>query len=557
MSEHEQVFESLPKRAIRVAQWLAPLLVLAVLATGIWYFTRDDVDGSSQTFHILTESENRALFENPNSDEPSIMEQFAEEENIELVPTYQGSVDSMIDLQHGAEQYDAVWPASSLWINLGDSQHAVSRTQSIMGSPVVFGVKRSKAEQLGWIGKDVSVDDILTASEQGDLDFLMSSATQSNSGAMAYLGYLYAFAGHPQVLTGEMLRDPEVVDKLTRILGSVDRTAGASGYLSDLFLESYADYDGMVNNESAIIDANHQLAAQGETDLLYVIYPVDGLAIADWPLGFVDHGDAEKSEIFDRLQTYLRSDEVRQQLVGMGRRTLEMGPQMDPAEVDPAVFNPGWGIDVARPLDPIALPAADVVVEALDLYQTAFRKPSFVVFCLDFSSSMSARGEPELKEAMTTLLDQELASSYYLQRTAQDVTVVLPFSTGVMEPMRTDGNNEDELLALSEQVNQTVADGGTNIYACLTEALAQLASRPDGHAAAIVLMTDGQSNRGSFEDFAKHLPTESGEIVPVYSILFGDASKDQLEEISEATSGAIYDGREGLIAAMRDAFANA
>jgi Ca-activated chloride channel family protein len=516
---------------------------------------RNESSSAGAQFAILTGTENRALFENPDSDEPSIMERFAQQEGIEFVPSYQGSVDTMMDLQTGALDYDAVWPASSIWLDLGDTKRVVSQTSSIMGTPVVFGIKRSKAEELGWIGKDVSVDDILAAAESGQLDFMMSSATQSNSGAMAYLGYLYAFAGHPDVLTSEMLHDPEVADKLTRILGSVERTAGASGFLRDLFLENYADYDGMVNNESAIINANQRLIARGEADLLYVVYPVDGLAIADWPLGFVDHGDPAKAELFDRLQSYLLSPDVQAELASMGRRT-GMGLQMDPAIVDPTVFNPDWGIDVDRVLVPITLPAADVVLEALDLYQTTFRKPSYVVFCLDFSGSMRGDGERDLTAAMSALLDPEQAGEFFLQRTGRDVTIVLPFSSGVEPPHRVDGNDPEKLEWLKNKVKDEGPGGGTDIFGCLAHAQTYFADMPEGYAPAIILMTDGESNEGSFEDFTAKLPANPEQVIPVYSILFGGASRDELEQISDVTRGDIYDGREGLIDAMRDAFAN-
>lgn len=562
MTDHGHATESKePKSPIRKAVSVIAAVAIIFAFIGGVGLVRDqfgDVGRSSASaqFVMLTGSDNRALFDDPNSDEPTIMERFAEKEGIEFVTSYQGSVDTMMDLQRGAGEYDAVWPASSIWLDLGDTQRVVSKTRSIMGTPVVFGIKRSKAEELGWIGKDVSVDDILTAAEGGQLDFMMSSATQSNSGAMAYLGYLYAFAGHPDVLTSEMLNDPEVADKLTRILGAVDRTAGASGFLRDLFLENYADYDGMVNNESAIINANQRLIEQGQTDLLYVIYPVDGLAIADWPLGFVDHGDPEKAALFDRMQTYLQSPEVQQELTGMGRRT-GMALQMDSATVDPAVFNPDWGIDVDRVLVPITLPSAEVVLEALDLYQTTFRKPSFVVFCLDFSGSMRGDGERDLTEAMNTLLDPEQAGDYFLQRTGSDVTIVLPFSSGVEPPHRIEGNDPEQLEWLKKKVQDEGPGGGTNIYGCLSRALTFFNDISDEYAPAIILMTDGRSNKGSFSDFLEDLPQDPDRVVPVYSILFGNASKDQLEQISDVTKGDIYDGREGLVDAMRDAFANA
>ena len=60
-------------------------------------------------------------------------------------------------------------------------------------------------------------------------------------------------------------------------------------------------------------------------------------------------------------------------------------------------------------------PTEDVIQEALTLYQTSFKKPSYTVFALDFSGSMTGDGEEELKKAISTLLDQEKAKEYLLQ----------------------------------------------------------------------------------------------------------------------------------------------
>jgi Ca-activated chloride channel family protein len=530
------------------------LAVAAVLPVAACTPEGDGQDGV--TFHILTGSENRMLFDDPDSDDPTMMERFEEAEGVNFEPSFQGSVDTMLDIQAGAEPYDAVWPASSIWLNLGDTGNIVSRIESIMRTPVVFAVKQSKAEQLGWVGTDVTVEDILQAAESGELKYMMSSATQSNSGAMAYLGYLYAFAGQPDVLTMEMLHDPALADQTRRILGAVDRTAGASGFLRDLFLDNYDDYDGMVNNESAVITANQRLMAEGEQDLLHVIYPVDGLALADWPLGYVDREDPEKSAIFDKLMEYLLSEEVQEELLSQGRRTTEIGMTMDPADVDPAVFNPEWGIDVTRAIDPITMPAADVALEALNLYQTAFRKPSFTVLCLDFSGSMEGSGATDLKEAMRVMLDQELAAGYFLQRTGDDVTVVIPFNGEVIDTWQAAGNDAEALDTLLAKVNEQDTGGQTNIYDPMIAALDAMEGSLEGYAPAIILLTDGHSNEGSFDDFEARWREGSPEGVPVYSILFGDATEEQLVQVSELTTGDTYDGRDGLIDALRDSFAN-
>lgn len=62
--------------------------------------------------------------------------------------TYKGSVDIMNELKNGAADYDAVWPASGIWLSLGDDQHLIKHDKSISTSPVVFGIRKSVAEDL-------------------------------------------------------------------------------------------------------------------------------------------------------------------------------------------------------------------------------------------------------------------------------------------------------------------------------------------------------------------------------------------------------------------------
>jgi len=39
--------------------------------------------------------------------------------------------------------------------------------------------------------------------------------------------------------------------------------------------------------------------------------------------------------------------------------------------------------------------------------------------------------------------------------------------------------------------------------------------------------------------------------IPVYSIMFGSADSDQLEEIAELTHGKVFDGRSNLLEAFK------
>lgn len=234
---------------------------------------------------IVSGSENSTL-------EP-LLQQFAKEQNIGVSVKYMGSVDIGLELAKGkASQFDAVWPASSLWLSLGDKQGVVKNAKSVMRSPVVFAVKKSIAQKLGWDKKDVTVMEILEAVEKERLRFAMTSATQSNSGTSAFLAFLSAFAGGPEVLTAEHLSNADVADKIKRFLRSVNRSSGSSGWLKDMLSKDYLYYDGMVNYEAMVIEFNRSLPPGQEP--LFAVYPVDGISIADSPIGFIAKGDAAK-----------------------------------------------------------------------------------------------------------------------------------------------------------------------------------------------------------------------------------------------------------------------
>ena len=72
-----------------------------------------------------------------------ILEDFAERENIRIEMTYQGSLDIMRLLGEEEIPYDAVWPASSLWLSVGDTGHRIKHAESISITPVVFGIRKA------------------------------------------------------------------------------------------------------------------------------------------------------------------------------------------------------------------------------------------------------------------------------------------------------------------------------------------------------------------------------------------------------------------------------
>jgi Ca-activated chloride channel homolog len=529
------------------ALWLIALIVL--VSAGCKSSDSNGVPGSQGpgvTLRLLSGSENKTL--------QPILDRFARDNNATIKTDYLGSVDIMLKLGEPQLDYDAVWPANRLWIALGDRSKRVKEEQSILWSPVVFGVKKSIAQKLGWVGKPVKVDDILAAAESGNLRFMMTSATQSNSGASAYLGFLYAFAGNPNVLSDADLAKPDVRGKIKRILGAVNRSSGSSGWLKDLFLKRYDSYDAMVNYESVVIEANQELIKQGE-EPLYVVYPSDGLAIADSPLAYIDQGDSAKSDLFRKLQAYLLSAEGQRAIQAQGRRVGPVGEEIQNA--DTSVFNPDWGIDVKKFLNQIRYPKAEVIRSALDLYQSTFRKPSLTVYCLDFSGSMERENrEEDLKSAMRLVLDQATAKKSFLQASPNDITTVIAFSNEILATWTVKGNDPAQLSGLWQKINQFEPQGGTDIYSPVMRAIDLLKQTPnlENYFPAVILLTDGESNTGaSLEEMQAHLrAARIGADVPVFGILFGEASENQLNGIAQATSGRVFDPKGDLTKAFRE-----
>ena len=487
------------------------------------------------TIRILSGSENEEL--------ETVIDECSQATGVEIEMDYKGSVDIMRELESGAKEYDAVWPASSIWLSMGDVNHLVKHSQSISMTPVVFGIRDSLAEELGFKGKDVSVKDILAAIQGGKMSFCMTSATQSNSGASAYIGFLYALLGKQEGMTAEDLQGEQLRADITELLGGVERSSGSSDWLKDLFLKE--DYDAMVNYECLIIDANRQLESEGK-EPLYIVYPYDGLSIADSPLGYVDHGDSQKEEAFQAVQQYLLSKEAQSEIEATGRRISANGV----SDENKDVFNEEWGVDTERILSPIQMPDADVLMEALNLYQTSFKKPSLNIYCLDFSGSMEGTGEAQLKDAMSQILLQENASRNFLQANAGEVNEVIFFDNTILDIERAADDSDEALAQLYQKVADFQIAGGTDIYNAAAQALAEASSYDlEKYTPAIILMTDGVSdyNYQTFQEAWDIL----GIDVPVFSITFGTADPTQLEELAEATGGRVFDGTQDLTEAFR------
>ena len=491
---------------------------------------------SDNTFKLISSTENKDI-ENE-------LKNFAKNEGINLEIDYAGTIDIMQKLNKG-EEYDAVWASNSIWLYMLDSTKVkTSNSKSTSINPVVFGITKQKAEELGFVNKDIYTKDIVDAIKDGKIKFSMSNPTQTNTGATAYLGLLATLAGNPEVLRENNLEDENLKSDLTSLFTGLERSSGSEDFLEELFLKG--NYEAVVTYEFSIINMNKKLVAQGK-EPLYILYPVDGVSISDSPLAYIKQGNGEKEEFFKKLQSYVLSDEGQKILASNGRRTWYGGVKSD---VDQTIFNKDWGIDTTKYIVPLKYPNTEIIKKALSMYQTELRKPVHTVFCLDYSGSMSGKGYSQLKEAMDYILDEQKASQDMLQFASKDKITVIPFNGKVIDVWNTDnGVNTEELI---KNISTLKPSGSTNIYDTSKTALEELKNDDlNTYNVSVILMTDGMSNVGSYTEFSEYY-NRLGKDIPVYSIMFGDAYEYQLDEIAQLTNAKIFDGKTDLLQAFKE-----
>ena len=468
---------------------------------------------------------------------------FASKEGIELSIDYYEDLEIVDLLNSETNNYDGVWISNSIWLYMLDNSYLVTNSKSISLSPVVMGIKKSKAEELNLIRDDVTNKDILDNIKDGKLKYVMNSVTKTNAGASAYLNILTCLAGNPEVLKSEMLNDPKLIESLKEFFKGVGRVSGDEEYLQEMFKNS--DYDAIINYENSLIELNNELVNSGK-EPLYLIYPTDGVSINDMPFGYVNRNQ-NKEENFKKIQQFLRNNDSKKELQKNGLRTWFGGTTN---EADSSVFKKEWGIDTTKYLINFKYPSKKVMNEAFELYVEALRKPTHTVFVLDMSGSMAYNeGLTSLKASMDYILDKEQAREELIQFSDSDKITIITFNGKVNNITDTyTGKDTKELI---EFVNEIDAYGGTNIYDPSVEALKKLKDESEEFMKVVVLMTDGESNVGSYSTLQSYYK-ENNLNIPIYSITFGDSSEDQLRQIASLTNAKIFDGKSGLIEAFKE-----
>ena len=288
---------------------------------------------------IIDSKEFKVLSSYENQDMEQYVTKFAKKNKINISFEYMGDLEIVEELNNNSKEYDAVWISNSIWLYMLNNTYTVSLSKSISISPVVMGIKMSKINELNLKDKELYNKDLLNLIKNKQIKYVMSSVTQTNTGATAYLGFLNTLAGSPEVLTETMLDNEELKQNMINVFSGVERVSGDEKYLKTMFLNSN-DYEAILADESTLININKELKIMNKEEL-YLIYPTDGVALNDSTFAFIDN-NKNKKDNFIKIQNYLLSEEFQKLLEESGRRTWYGGTKQD---VDKNTFNPNWGID--------------------------------------------------------------------------------------------------------------------------------------------------------------------------------------------------------------------
>ncbi|MBL6750709.1 MAG: substrate-binding domain-containing protein [Nevskia sp.] len=457
---------------------------------------------------------------------------------------YAGTLELVDRLREsGAVDTDFAWPASGFFVRINVPQKILAEAE-IARSPVVLGLKRARAHDLGWDRQAPSWDEIAQTVRRENLSLGMTNPIASDLGLAALLAATVATTRGAALEAAGM-----DLAKLKSLYSGSALIGGSAGWLSDSYLRQEQRLDGMINYESHVMALN---AANSLVAPLAVIGPRDGTVFADWPLMLVN--PARRAE-YDRVVAYLRSPQVQQQIVARSwRRPVIGGVKLPPQFAG------------KPPRAVTEEPRAAFVDAMLGTYQSQLRVPSHSYFVLDISGSMAEEHRmDELKSALMVLAgsDHNSLSGHYAAFQPRERTALTTFNSAVVGHLDVDfGNPAGYTQALGrfrDFVDALQPRGGTAIYdavrATYEQALQDRKQWPDYYR-SIVLMTDGQSSSGAsfeaFRDWYQALP-ESAHDIPVFTIRFGEADAAEMNALAELTGGRVFDAKEaGLIPVFKE-----
>ena len=482
---------------------VAAIVVIAALFAGSCRKSakKPESQTSANSFAILAGSELKDI-------EIGLKSDIRAATGLDLAFTYSGTLDA-VDRISGGGAFDALWVSHGKYLAMNDAlKGRILAQEKTMLSPVLLGLKASKARSLGWDKQEPTWKEIADAAKAGQFSFGMTNPTSSNTGLTATIGLAAALAKNPDALTEADMKNPRLAD----FFRGQNLTSGSSGWLAETYERDQSRVDGIINYESVLLSLN----ARGHLgEPLTLVYPKEGIITADYPLMLLN---AAKRGDYDKLVAYLRSQDFQTK---MSAQTLRRPVNPDAVMADPIP---------KRTLIELPFPGQPALISALlDNFLAEVRIPGSSRYLLDLSSSMKGARIEALKRSMLMLASNpSLASERYARFQNREAVGIMTFasepaSTVWFQMGSTPEQNARTRAKITQFVGGLEAYGGTALYSATQRALIELAQERirarEKRYYTVVLMTDGENNRGlSKAEFVEWYRTRGQNIraIPVF-----------------------------------------
>jgi Ca-activated chloride channel family protein len=225
---------------------------------------------------------------------------------------------------------------------------------------------------------------------------------------------------------------------------------------------------------------------------------------------------------------------------------------------------PARGMQVELPFSPDRQLADGLI----DAYLNEFRRPIASTFVLDTSGSMQGQRRGQLVEALHYVAGGDASLTGRIARlTNREKLWFMTFSSNVSPPVLFEvpagtrpakgvlpqADTEAKQAALRRVRDAADAlhmEGGTALFDAVYEGLTHMLAerkRNPGYQYSVVAFTDGKNTAGrrldEFRVAYEQLP-EDVRGIPVFMVLFGDASEAELKSLVELTGGRLFDARK-------------
>lgn len=510
-------------------------ILLLVLLAGCKTSSKAPPEEPSKKFTLLAGSELKDI-------ESSLKGEIRRATGLDLNFTYSGTLDAM-DRIAGGDRFDALWISHGKYVAMNDSmQGKILAQEKTMLSPVLLGLKASKAHALGWDSREPTWKEIADAAKAGKFTFGMTNPTSSNTGFTATIGLAAALANNPDSITDADLKNP----RLTDFFKGQSLTSGSSGWLAEIYEKDQSRVDGIINYESVLLSLN---AAGKLAEPLTLVYPKEGIITADYPLMLLN---GAKRTDYDKLVAYLRGKDFQSR---MSAKTLRRPVNPD-AEAAPEIPK--------KTLIELPFPGkASLIAALLDNFLADIRLPGSSRYVLDLSGSMEGERIASLKKALLLLAsDNAMGAERYARFQNREEIGMITFATETAPTVHFSmGSKPEENAKARADIRQFTAPleakGSTAIYSSVRQALVELSQERAGAKSkryyTVVLMTDGENNLGlTATEFASWYASQGDSCkgIPVFPIVFGEGSPTELGELARMTGGRLFDSRANSLATV-------